>query len=371
MEKHLHIVCLDVPYPVNYGGVYDLFYKIKYLSEQNIKIHLHCFRYGRKKQQVLNKYCYEVNYYPRKSFLQSFSFTIPYIVSSRRNTALAVSLLQDKYPILLEGIHCTYTLYKQLLQNRKILVRLHNIEHKYYLRLCSAEKNILKKIYFNIESVLLKSYEKKICKKASFYAVSLTDCLEYKKLGATDVHYLPVFTSSNTISSSPGNSGFCLYHGKLSVSENIKAVEWLMEIIKDTTIPLVIAGQDPHKDLISEARENGNICIIANPTCNEMEDLIRKAHVNILPSFNDTGVKIKLIESLFMGKHCVTNAGSISDDSLNELCHTAGSTSEMRELIQKLITTPFSDTDISKRKQVLEEIYDNEKNALQLIQAIW
>ena len=49
-ERHLHIICLDVPYPVDYGGVFDLFYKIKTLHELGIKIHLHCFEYGRGQQ---------------------------------------------------------------------------------------------------------------------------------------------------------------------------------------------------------------------------------------------------------------------------------------------------------------------------------
>ena len=30
-NKHLHIVTLDTPWPVNYGGVVDLFYKLKAL----------------------------------------------------------------------------------------------------------------------------------------------------------------------------------------------------------------------------------------------------------------------------------------------------------------------------------------------------
>ncbi|GAC1382093.1 MAG: hypothetical protein NVSMB45_07830 [Ginsengibacter sp.] len=250
-------------------------------------------------------------------------------------------------------------------------MRLHNIEHEYYHKLSLCEKNLFRKIYFKIESALLKSYEKKIATKAPFYAVSLKDCLEFKKMGATDVHYLPVFTSSNIVRSSLGDSGFCLYHGKLSVAENIKAVGWLMEIIKKTSIPLVIAGKDPNADLITEAEENGNICVIANPASNEMEDLIRKAHVNVLPSFNSTGVKIKLIESLLVGKHCVINSGSISDEHLIGLCHTASGPKQMKELIQNLMNTPFTDNDISKRKQILENIYNNEKNSLKLIQAIW
>ena len=62
MEKHLHIVCLNVPYPVDYGGVFDLFYKLPAMQAAGVNIHLHCFDYGRGEQQELNKYCVSVNY---------------------------------------------------------------------------------------------------------------------------------------------------------------------------------------------------------------------------------------------------------------------------------------------------------------------
>ena len=32
-EQHLHIITHDVPYPADFGGVVDLFYKIKWLSK--------------------------------------------------------------------------------------------------------------------------------------------------------------------------------------------------------------------------------------------------------------------------------------------------------------------------------------------------
>ena len=32
MEKHLHIVAFNVPLPANYGGVIDVFYRLKALS---------------------------------------------------------------------------------------------------------------------------------------------------------------------------------------------------------------------------------------------------------------------------------------------------------------------------------------------------
>jgi hypothetical protein len=53
LEKHLHIISFDVPYPANYGGVIDVFYKLKNLHKAGVKIILHCFEYGRGEQKEL------------------------------------------------------------------------------------------------------------------------------------------------------------------------------------------------------------------------------------------------------------------------------------------------------------------------------
>ncbi|MDD4213410.1 MAG: hypothetical protein PHR81_01225 [Bacteroidales bacterium] len=57
-DNHLHIIAFDIPVPVNYGGAIDIFYKLKYLHKEGIKIHLHCFEYDRKPSTQLNGYCY-------------------------------------------------------------------------------------------------------------------------------------------------------------------------------------------------------------------------------------------------------------------------------------------------------------------------
>lgn len=47
----------------------------------------------------------------------------------------------------MEGIHCSWLLGIGALDERKTLIRLHNVEHTYYDRLASHEVNILKKAY--------------------------------------------------------------------------------------------------------------------------------------------------------------------------------------------------------------------------------
>ena len=41
--KKLHIISFDNPYPPVYGGVIDVFYKIKDLHAEGYEIYLHCF----------------------------------------------------------------------------------------------------------------------------------------------------------------------------------------------------------------------------------------------------------------------------------------------------------------------------------------
>ncbi|MEO5647462.1 MAG: mannosyltransferase, partial [Chitinophagaceae bacterium] len=112
------------------------------MHKHGIKIYLHCFDYGRGKQDELNKYCEEVHYYDRNRGANGFSFTIPYIVASRANDRLIENLKKDNYPIIMEGIHTTYFLYKDQLPGRKIILRLHNVEYQYYRRIMASTRSL-------------------------------------------------------------------------------------------------------------------------------------------------------------------------------------------------------------------------------------
>lgn len=372
-DKHLHIVCLDVPYPADYGGVFDLFYKIQSLYEAGINIHLHCFEYGRGKQQQLNKLCVSVNYYKRKSFYESLSLRLPFIVSSRANKALLNNLLKDNYPVLLEGIHCTYFLYTGALKSKKVFVRLHNIECDYYEELSKTTYNIFEKIYFKLESVLLKKYEKAIANKAMLIAVSEKDKTNYqKRFDARQIEFLPVFLPFNKINSEIGSGNFCLYHGNLSVSENEKAAIWLIKDVFNTIeIPFVIAGKSPSGYLETLAHSNDNICIVANPSSNEMNDLIKKAQLHILPSFNRTGIKIKLLNALFNGRFVITSPVAVEKTGLEPLCETANTAEDYKKTTGELFHSSFTEKDITRRQNILEGLYNNHANTQQLIKWIW
>ena len=158
-----------------------------------------------------------------KVFLKVFRFVYPLLLVHVQTHYLLSKLLKDDYPVLLEGIHCTYFLYTGELKNKKVFVRLHNVEYEYYEELAKTTNNIFKKRYLRLESFLLKKYEKTIADKCMFIAVSEKDKETYQqKFAAKNIQYLPVFLPFTQIKSEIGSGNFCLYHGNLSVPENEK-----------------------------------------------------------------------------------------------------------------------------------------------------
>lgn len=372
MEKNLHIIDFTVPYPADYGGVIDLFWKLPALQKEGVKIHLHCFDYGRGEQPELNKYCATVHYYERQ---KGISAKLPYIVATRKNEQLFQRLLQDDYPIFMEGIQSTYLLNDDRFANRKKFVRVHNVEHQYYHHLYQSSTSFFKKIYFYNESRLLKKYEQSIVTKATaFWGVTHADVDVYRNLlGCKTIDYLSLYLPADwTVSCNEGKGNFCLYQGDLSVAANEKAAIWLLQkVFNDLEVPFVIAGKNPSKKLEQLVHRSMKACLVANPSQEEMQDMIAKAHINILPSFSSSGIKLKLLNALYNSKHCVVNNDTIAGTGLNELCHIANDEISMKKIIEQLYPEPFSQSEIGMRKQVLQNMFNSEANAKLQVKWIW
>lgn len=270
---------------------------------------------------------------------------------------------------MLEGIHCTYYLYHGEFSNRQVLVRLHNVEYEYYHQLAKSDNNFYKRIYFNLESRLLKKYESRIAGKTKFLALNEKDKHTYQKIfSATNIELLPAFLPLDEVESITGKGEYCLYHGNLSVSENEKAVLWLLNnIFKHEDLPFIVAGKNPSDTLINEIANIKNVQLFKNPTEEKMEELIKNAHIHLLPSFNSTGIKIKLLIALFKGRFIITNSAALQGTHLESLCYKAETPSAFIKTIKDLFGVPFSENEINKRKSILNDFYDNKKNAYKLI----
>ncbi len=371
MNKILHIVSFNIPYPPNYGGVIDVFYKIKALKERGCEIILHCFEYGRKPSNVLLKYCKEVHYYPRPKKISYVFKSLPFVVSTRNAAQLKINLEKDNYPILFEGLHSTFFLPEISNRNRRTVVRTHNIEHNYYMGLASAESNFIKKLYFKNEAKKLRDYESVLRKASHIAAISPADEEHFgQKYGKATL--IPAFHPYEMVEIPEGRGEYVLFHGDLSVADNIKSSLFLIHnVFNEIEIPLVIAGKDPDQKILAAAQLRKNIKIIANPDFTEMENLLADAQMNVLITFQETGIKLKLLSGLFRGRHCVVNHEMVNNTGLEGLCHVANSAEEIRNYIKNLFNISFDSLETVRRKGILDSFFNVKKNADKLMEIIF
>lgn len=373
MSRHLHIVCLDAPWPADYGGAIDMFCKIEALHKAGIKIHLHYFLYNDRTDTAgLDQYCESINSYERRTGWKGFSFKLPYIISSRINTELVDNIKKDDHPVLLEGLHCTGIL-PLINKNKKVIVRMHNDESEYYKQLASATRNLSRKIYYRRESRLLKKYQQKIPKDGLYACITEKDAATFREqYGLQKSFFLPAFIPFHEINGQEGLGNFCLYHGNLSVPENEKAALWLIQnVFSKIKMPLIIAGKDPSSCLKKMAHLYQHTCLVVNPTATAINDLLQKAHINVLPSFSTSGIKLKLLHALFEGRHCVVNNDMVAGTGLEEACHIGANANAIASIITQLHHQPFTPEEIILRKRLLGTAFDNGRNAEQLIQYLY
>jgi len=369
-DIHLHIISFDIPYPANYGGVIDVFFKAKALAESGVKVHMHCFQYGREHYKIMKDTFFEVNYYKRDISKKHLFKSIPYIVSTRMSEILVENLIKDDYPILMEGIHTSALLDEPKLKTRKRLVRAHNIEHEYYHNLGKAEKDIFKKYYFYNEAAKLKRYEKILEKADRILAISENDKAYFSK-EFSRVDHIPAFHPFTDISSKPGRGEYVLYHGNLSVAENENAVNFLLDdVFNDIDIPFKIAGLNPPRHLKNRISNEENIELIVNPDDSYLQELIENAHINISITAQKTGLKLKLLNNLYNGRFSLVNDKILSGSNLDDLCVVANNHVTIKRRIKILFEKEFSEEQIEERRKNLNKIYNNGNNVKKLIELI-
>jgi hypothetical protein len=373
MDKKLNLVSINIPWPANYGGVIDIYCKIKALHDCGVQIILHCFEYERPRAAELERVCEKVYYYRRRTGLLANITGLPYNVYSRKDNRLIDRLSENDYPILFEGLHTCYYLNDRRLKHRFKIFRECNIEHDYYRETGKAEHNIIRKCFFYIEAQRFKRYQKNVADAALMIAVSQTDT-DYlrKEFPHGRVEFVPCFHGNDEVASEAGQSDFLLYHGKLSVKENEKAALYLIENVfcKMSPYRCIIAGMNPSNALLKAASRYDHIAVEANPSVGRINELIRTAQVNLLVTFQDTGLKLKLLNSLFTGRHVVVNPMMLAGSGLDELCHIAATPDKMISVCRELMKTPFSADILEERRKLLFPVFSNEYQAKRLIDMI-
>jgi glycosyltransferase involved in cell wall biosynthesis len=371
MQKRLHLISFDIPLPAIYGGVIDVFYKIKALHALGVEINLHCFQYGKTEQPELKKYCANVYYYKRNSFFTSIlSKEFPFIVKSRGNEELIENLNQDNDPILFDGLHTTYIMHLHSFLGRRLYLRAHNVEHRFYKGLSKSESNIFKRNFFKQEAKKLKIYESILHQMNGVFSISPLEQSYFQKKYGEKCVYIPAFHDDQIRTKHMTKGNFVLYHGNILVAENVSAALFLIDVYKDSPYELVIASSYINDEVTKEILKYDNITFHSLVKENDLNRLFENAHINVLPTFQNTGIKLKLLNTLYQGKFVIANDYMIDETGLESLCERANTREEFLEKTKLLFQQEFNKEIVEERKHILAN-FSPKESAQKMIDVIF
>ena len=156
-----------------------------------------------------------------------------------------------------------------------------------------------------------------------------------------------------------------MYHGNLGVGENNFAALYLVnEVFSKIEYPCVIAGSSPSEELKKVVQKYPHIQLIDNWNNEQIMDAVSKAQMNILPTFQGTGIKLKLLNALYAGRFCLVNPIMVKNTTLEDACIISENADAMVLDIQKYWKQNFGEAEITSRKNILNNsLFSNDKNA--------
>ena len=361
----LHIVTFAVPWPAHYGGAIDVWNRIVALKDLGVKVHLHCFVYGKfDPQPVLKTVSAEVHYYPRVVWPAFLAKSLPYIVASRKSPELLRQLSKDKQPILFEGIQTTG--FADVLGSRRLLLRAHNIEQQYYRELADHSRGV-KSLIFSREAMLLREYETRITKRFDVvFPISPHDEQWFASKGINTC-LLPPFHGYDQPDITPGRGQYVLYHGDLSLGINQEAVLDLVNRLHTSTdIPLVIAGRSGDKAFEEKLAGRPNIRREPDVSEERMRVLVREAQVIVIHSLHGSGMKLKIFPALYYGRFVVATNNCRTDTGLDKAI-AYYLPEHVSPVIRKYWDMAFEPQQIAERKQVLDLLPGDAEKAREIL----
>ena len=375
VNKHLHIISFDIPYPATYGGAIDVFFRIQSLAKLGVSITLHCFYKGELHHYPeLESLCRDVYYYPRKTSWKQMLQWRPYAVVSRTSANLLPRLLQDNDPILFEGLVSCALLDHPLLARRNKYVRECNIEHTYFHALGKDARSLGNKLYYYIDALRLRFFENKVRYATAIFSIAHQDeqhfLSHYPKL---PVIYLPASHPNSQIIVPEGLGQYVLYHGNLDVAENYDAARIIACNIAPRLpdLQFIIAGRYHNHVLDGITQKLSNVQLLRNPDEQQMKELITDAQIHLLITQQATGLKLKLLNVLYQGRHVIVNDKMVTGTDVLPLCHLGHNIDELVALCRKYYTLPISNQERKLRAETLSAHYDNQTQGNKIIQYIF
>ena len=317
---------------------------------------------------------------PLKAFINLFtkkSYHVERFISDDFKERLAEVLAKGQFDVVQLEMLYMAPYVETIREHSKamIVLRAHNVEHKIWERIAKETKFFLKRWYINHLAKTLKEYELNALETVDgIAAITRKDAAFFRKYCSKPIVDIPYgvypeeFTPKYEIEGKPK-----FYHiGSMNWMPNEEGIRWFIEEVMPKTIEKVpdfayhLAGRnmpewltnlnDPHIDVIGEVPD--------------AKAFVANHDVAIVPLLSGSGIRIKIIESMAMGKTVITTRvgaeGILYDEEVNLII--AENKAKMVEAIRAINENPQTAVEIGKAaRKLVEETYDNRKIIARLL----
>lgn len=380
------MLCNKSPYPPSEGGpmamnsivngLTEVGHKVKILAVNSEKYHIkeEDIPKSYKKKTDIELVDVDLRIKLTEAFKNLFtdkSYHVERFISDDFKNKLVEILSKEKYDIVqLEMIYMApYIETIREHSDAKIVLRAHNVEHLIWERIAKKTKFLPKRWYINHLVRTLKKYELEAINKVDgIAAITYRDAAFFRGETAVPVIDIPFgvnpedFTPSFEVKEKPS-----LYHiGSMNWMPNDEGIYWFLKNVWDKVarrepdVVLNLAGRHMPKWLTKLKKKNVNVL----GEVPDAKEFIKNNDIAVVPLLSGSGIRIKIIESMAMGRTVVTTMVGAEGIQYSEYENIiiADSPAKMVEVICKLLRDPMDAMRIGKNaRRLVEDLYDNKK----------
>ncbi len=212
--------------------------------------------------------------------------------------------------VLLEGLSvCPYFDVISKNSKAKIVLRAHNVESDIWKGLVEQESNFIKKWYLNFLQKKLCNYEKSMAKKMnSIITISERDKEWFAGQTTNKMTTIPFAITTDNAKELEGKPNTIFHIGSMDWKANQDGVNWFLKKVfplvnqKKKDVVLHLAGRSMPDYFHNFSNKN----IIIDGEIKSAKEFMQTHNLMIAPLLNGSGIRIKILEGMAMGKTIVS-----------------------------------------------------------------
>ena len=324
------ILCNKPPYPPKDGGAIGIFNLSRTLASMGHSVLILAMNTNKHKVQdteVVSISNFSIKYVkintdikPLKALKNLLFSKLPYIaerfISEEYINELKKILTQNLFDVVqFEGPYLWYCIETvKGMSKSKISMKSHNIEYEIWRRSAQLEKNLLKKLYLYNLASRIEKFETSLYNRFDYiYAVTPRDKEVFLKMGVTKpILIVPTGIDPPKKDYIPGLNNNSIFHlGALDWMPNQEGLLWFIEKIwpgvqsKYPDLKFHIAGRNAPSWLVKRFAKHN---IIYHGEIEDSYDFICKAGIMIVPILSGSGMRVKIVEGMSLGKPIITTS---------------------------------------------------------------